>query len=175
MKARTAKWRTDNSDLVKAQSVRATERYRSDPKYREHRLALAKKWDAENPEARAASQTRKWHKHKPKLQAYNKKWREDNAEELAAKKLEWERKDKRRNPGKYSAKAAETRAKRLHRYVPWADKDAINFFYECRPDGCHVDHIIPLQGKVISGLHVPENLQWMPARDNQSKSNSFVA
>ena len=38
----------------------------------------------------------------------------------------------------------------------------------------HVDHVIPLQGKLVSGLHTPYNLQVIPGRDNMSKSNRFV-
>lgn len=36
-----------------------------------------------------------------------------------------------------------------------------------------IDHIIPLQGENVCGLHVPSNLQLMPLSDNSSKWNHF--
>ena len=37
----------------------------------------------------------------------------------------------------------------------------------------HVDHIIPLKGKLVSGLHVIENLQVIPGIENIIKKNSY--
>ena len=39
----------------------------------------------------------------------------------------------------------------------------------------HVDHVLPLQGKLVSGLHTPYNLQVIPGADNVRKSNKFEA
>jgi hypothetical protein len=70
-------------------------------------------------------------------------------------------------------KSANERAYRLQRIPPWADMDAIKEFYLNCPEGYHVDHIIPLKGKNVSGLHVVENLQYLSIEENLTKGSKF--
>lgn len=72
------------------------------------------------------------------------------------------------------AKAANRRARIAMATPPWADMNKIKEIYMNCPAGWHVDHIIPLKargisGRVASGLHCEANLQYLPARDNQRK------
>jgi hypothetical protein len=55
----------------------------------------------------------------------------------------------------------------------WANKDTIREIYKNKPDGYHVDHIIPLKGKLVSGLHVEYNLQYLTASENSRKNNHY--
>ena len=73
-------------------------------------------------------------------------------------------------------------AKRRKRYINLSDKhkDEIQNFYWLAQDlravtgeQYHVDHIVPLNGKNICGLHVPWNLQVLPADINLSKGNRY--
>ena len=61
---------------------------------------------------------------------------------------------------------------------PWvtqamvAEMDGLYQF--CRIfSGFEVDHIVPLNGKAVSGLHVPENLQVLTVRANRQKGNKY--
>lgn len=72
-----------------------------------------------------------------------------------------------------SGRQSEYRCSKLSRTPTWADLDKIKEFYNNCPDGMHVDHIIPLQGKLVSGLHVHNNLAYLSEHDNCSKGNKF--
>lgn len=65
------------------------------------------------------------------------------------------------------------RAKKAQRRVSWSDSESIKLFYNNCPVGYHVDHIIPLNGKTVSGLHVINNLQYLPAAENIRKRNFY--
>ena len=90
---------------------------------------------------------------------------------LLAKCCKW----KRANKNRVNYASALRRKGVVDRTPSWADLEAIKFFYDCCPADCHVDHIIPLHGKYISGLHIAENLQWLPAKQNMAKGNGFGA
>ena len=88
---------------------------------------------------------------------------------------------KAKNLDRQAAWASKRRAKKLNATPNWLTQEnyeQIRLIYahakECEMltgDKYHVDHIVPLQGKSICGLHVPWNLQVLPADINLTKSN----
>jgi hypothetical protein len=85
------------------------------------------------------------------------------------------------NTSKITALSAKRRAGIKTRCPIWADLTEINTIYKQATrrsliEGIkyHVDHIIPLNGDLVSGLHVQDNLQVIPASLNLSKSNQFA-
>lgn len=65
------------------------------------------------------------------------------------------------------------RGNRALRTPKWSELDKIAEFYLRCPEGYEVDHIYPLQGKTVSGLHVLGNLQYLLKSDNRSKHNKI--
>ena len=79
-----------------------------------------------------------------------------------------------------AARTTKRRAAKLQRTPSWANEQLIAAYYmeakrleELTGIQFQVDHIIPLQGEMVSGLHVETNLQLLPASENQGKSNRF--
>jgi 5-methylcytosine-specific restriction endonuclease McrA len=56
----------------------------------------------------------------------------------------------------------------------WASKAKIRQIYTNCPPGYHVDHIVPIKGKNVCGLHVEYNLQYLTNKENARKGNRFV-
>lgn len=102
-------------------------------------------------------------------QASDKRLRMADPEKSKESHKKW----RQANKDKTRLKSANERAVRLQRLPAWADRALIKEFYLNCPDGYHVDHIIPLRGKLVSGLHTIGNLQYLPAKENISKGNKF--
>jgi hypothetical protein len=83
----------------------------------------------------------------------------------------------------FIGRAAKRRAAKLKALPKWLTPEQleqIKELYTCAQmfklytgEEYHVDHIVPLQGENVCGLHVPWNLQVIPAKENLSKSNKL--
>lgn len=108
-------------------------------------------------------------------------WREQNYQ----KALEYNRKSatdwRNNNPDKNTAKTVRYNTTKIHATPSWLTNeqrlqiDSIYWLarlqYELTDIKYEVDHIVPLKGKTVCGLHVPWNLQLLTERENRSKSN----
>ncbi len=127
--------------------------------------------------------------HEAEVRAYQKTYREAHLEEDRARSRMYaeahsERARKRArdwqlaNPDRLNAAHARRKAAKLKATPAWADPSAIAEVYEearslTEATGVehHVDHIVPLKSKLVSGLHVEFNLQPLPKPENLKKSN----
>jgi len=108
--------------------------------------------------------------HRDYVREYGKQWAKRNPEKVKAHMQGWDK----RNHKKRLADNMMRHAAKLQRTPRWADTKAIEEFYKSCPEGYHVDHTVPLQGRTVSGLHVLNNLQYLPAQENLSKGNRYA-
>jgi hypothetical protein len=98
-------------------------------------------------------------------------WHERNADAIA--RLNSDRQEA--GLGKANALNAKARAVALHALPAWSDLRAIAAIYaEAAKLGLEVDHVIPLQGKQVCGLHVAGNLRLLTKLENLKKGNRVV-
>jgi len=133
---------------------------------------------------------------KEEISSYGKRYRKEKAEQISKQRAEhavankeqlkeYAKEYRKNNPGKVNAKTAKRRAALLQRTPPgltvehW--KQIESFYVEAarltKETGIphEVDHIEPLQGKEVSGLHVPWNLRVIPKSTNRRKSFKRIA
>ncbi len=121
---------------------------------------------------------------------YARKWRETHPNYTRVKSEVTKRKDavrfrewRKNNRARMKQLSAERYARKKRRIPDWLTDDQkhrIRSFYvdaqkltELFGTKMHVDHIVPLCGHNVCGLHVPWNLQVMLARENQIKNAGF--
>lgn len=146
-------------------------------------------WALKNPEkAKDAAARHHATEHSKKKQ---KEWRENNKEYVKEKLYAW----RKANPETVNAIARKSRIKNKDRVYynnrkreilevtsmpSWANGCEIRRIYDeakriSKETGVkhHVDHIVPLKGKAVCGLHVENNLQIITAAENLKKFNKF--
>jgi 5-methylcytosine-specific restriction endonuclease McrA len=148
------------------------------------KLAYIKAWQAANPERVQASRQRQAEKDRARARAYyyanrdkvkanSKAWKEANPE-----RFKEHMKNRSLDKAQDSERSRRRQACKQQRTPKWLTKeDFIQIYQRCdevtKMTGIQhqVDHIVPLRGKTVSGLHVPWNLEVIPAIDNQKKGN----
>lgn len=109
-----------------------------------------------------------------KVIAASKAYYQANRDEVRRKQNAYHRSNP---PARLKARARYEQRIR-ERTPPWLTDEhwwQISEFYQACPPGHHVDHIIPLHGRNVCGLHVPWNLQYLTGPENLRKGNSFPA
>ena len=138
-------------------------------KTREHHLAVQREWYHSTKEYQKERTQKYRMKNKDQILA---KGRAKYHANIPAQRARYRRYYPEHKNG-YVARTALRRSRQLQRTPPWADLDQIAAMYKNCPKGFHVDHIIPLNGKNVSGLHTIDNLQYLPGKENLCKSNKF--
>jgi hypothetical protein len=157
---RRAKYAANIKEERAYYSSRKRARYVKDPqKFRD----LSRR-DREKPGAKA------------RANALSKKWSELNPQRRKATARRWYQ----RHLEHARLQLVIHQATRRRRYVAWANVDAVAALYAeaavlTRTTGRNhvVDHIIPLKGRLVSGLHVESNLRIIERSENARKSNKF--
>lgn len=115
----------------------------------------------------------------PKIRAIAANYREKNRQRINAYSSKWI-KSNRLSSTLHTAKYRSAKLQRTPAWLTEFDLLKIKCLYQLaamrnRESGYtwDVDHIIPLKGRLVSGLHVPDNLRVIPATENKRKLNKY--
>lgn len=135
-----------------------------------------------NPEFRAAELAYKKQYRERTVQQrseYMAKWREANKERVSQYGVQYRHERKEW----YNYLCQKRKIDLMNRTPAWLTEDDLWMIAEAYElaglravvigGEWHVDHIIPLRGRRVSGLHVPTNLRVIPRAENQRKTNKF--
>lgn len=128
-----------------------------------------------------SARSSKWGKSNPvRKKAQQDKWIQNNPEKNRAFKRKWSLANRSSN----TARVRKRRAKQLNATPPWLTKEDILYMQDLYEIAAafklytgqeyHVDHILPLQGKTVCGLHCPANLRIITSSENLSKGNKLI-
>lgn len=132
------------------------------------------KWESSNLSQRAARKRNARKLNPDRAREVARLWRLATPQ----KQKEMARKNYLRNRHLFIAGSKKRKLTQSRNMPFWADSKKIREFYKeaarlTLKTGVkhHVDHIIPLNGKYVSGLHIPQNLQVITAQENLKKGN----
>jgi hypothetical protein len=140
---------------------------KTNPEYNKLKL---RKYRLQNIELARKKSKIYYYKNKKHRLALHKKWRDKNKEQIKKQQKLYAINNKE----KIRHKIALRRSNKLKATPKFANLNKIKEIYKNCPKGYEVDHIIPLQGKTVCGLHVEWNLQYLPMKINRSKGNKLI-
>lgn len=140
-------------------------------KHAEQKKAYSKEYYQKHTEQIKARHKRYRQKRAKHIKIYMKKYRQNNTDQIKA----YNKNYLQNNKDKFNAHTRKYQAALIQRYPKWLtpeqEQQIIDFYIDC-PPGMVVDHIYPLQGRYVSGLHHPDNLQYLTRLENISKHNN---
>jgi len=138
---------------------------------KERHRARSKKWVENNRERHLAKVASDYASNRKERIAKTIAWQRANPDKYNAKQRAW----CKANLGKMNAKTAKRHAAKMQRTPKWLTNQHYEqikeIYLSANALGLTVDHIVPLQGANVSGLHVPWNLRLLPASINYAKGN----
>lgn len=180
-KAQARSYRAANIDTVRRKGREYAAKNRTQATQRKKDWYEANKADvlvkcaeyrARNPEKVRDAKLRAYEAKPEHYRRYTQQWKKANPGVHEA----W----RRANAASINARNAVRRASKLQATPPWADQAKIAAVYaeasrrRAAGEDVEVDHMVPLRGKNVRGLHVHYNLQIIPAIDNRRKRNRFA-